>query len=126
MRITAPDLSPPAPAWLVRLAGLYLAVRPWVILVAALACFVAGIVASLNTHQWLWFARCGSVLALLGAALGGRVLVRPWWVGKTRQIRDVVVGMIDPDAQRDEVAALLGIIVAGAGTLIWGWGDLLG
>jgi hypothetical protein len=102
-----------------------------------------------DTCHWVWFQRSGSLVALIGAVLGYRSIVRlgiegvgattpPAIMAKVVSIDDsgpVQMGnfAIDEHTQRllneaayDKLAGFVGAFLIICGTLIWGYGDLLG
>lgn len=111
---------------------------------------VAGSVyADWGQSNWLWFQRSGSVMALVGAILGFRSFVR---LGKTGVgganpvlLRGTVESIDDSGpVQRvrlaydeetketlrqsalDRDAGAIGAVLLVLGTVVWGYGDLLG
>ena len=98
--------------------------------------FVLGsALASGLTGDWDWFGRSGSVLTLAGVVLTARPLIR---LGLARWIEEQSVidggtvpptrGELEAGRQRrlDSRAFQTGTVLAVAGTLIWGYGDLVG
>lgn len=99
--------------------------------------------------QWVCFQRAGSVLTLAGIIMSGRAIMREGRTGASPKspvdVAKVESTFIGEDGRvmvrarsseetkarrreegRDAHAAVVGMIVASVGTLIWGYGDLLG
>lgn len=99
--------------------------------------------------HWVWFQRSGSLAVLIGAVLGYRSIVRlgiagvgatapPFIMAKIVSVDDsgpvqMVNTAIDESTQKllndatyDKRAGLAGAFLIILGTLIWGYGDLLG
>jgi hypothetical protein len=103
-----------------------------------------------STHDWLWFQRAGSVITLAAAVLAGRAIVRLGREGAKPSGGGFEIGTVQdsyyaPDGRlmvrmkrrpeaiarvqesnRDAAAAALALFMGVVGTLIWGYGDLLG
>ena len=99
-----------------------------------------------GSESWLWFQRSGSIIVLIGAILSYRSILRVGLhgVGGTNAtfLRGTVIntntdGTINfkydaesnkllKEAFWDKVAGYIGAILLVYGTLIWGYGDLLG
>lgn len=117
----------------------------------AVACGVVAISIYLDwgTKTWVWFQRSGSVLVLTGAILGYRSIARLGVGGvggaNTSFVRGKVVSTdssgpvqrmkieYDGETQQylfqaamDKVAGYIGAILIVVGTLVAGYGDLLG
>jgi hypothetical protein len=100
---------------------------------------------SSRTGDWVWFQRSGSILTFAGACLSARAIVRlgrkapnssPAF-GKATLVSSAADGRLTirhsaetvarrKEAARDAVAAVMGFVLAALGTLIWGYGDLVG
>jgi hypothetical protein len=85
---------------------------------------------SIRSGDWLWLSRSGSVLGIVGAVLACRGTLR-----LTREERVAIrnMNLIQcftreelEDQERDSIAAIVGIVLLISGTLIWGYGDLVG
>lgn len=99
----------------------------------------------------MWFQRSGSFMVLIGALLGYRSIMRlgvkgvggvndnGTFIGKIEETyesedgRQMVKFAKDPERETylfqvalDKVAGFLGAIFAVLGTIIWGYGDLVG
>lgn len=121
---------------------------PLLILVAV-TCTSYSIYLDWGTVSWIWFQRSGSLLALIGAILGYRSIVRLGVDGvggvSPTIIRGQVVSVDDSgpvqkmkvaydeetrkiihQAAIDRAAGYIGSYMLVAGTLIWGYGDLIG
>lgn len=119
------------------------------LLVAALVSAAYSVYLDWGTASWVWFQRSGSLLALTGAILGYRSIVRLGVDGVGGAIPTVVratVVSIDDSgptqmakvsydeatismfrqAAIDRTAGYVGACMMIAGTVIWGYGDLLG
>jgi len=99
-----------------------------------------------GSESWLWFQRSGSITVLIGAILSYRSILRVGLHGvggtNTTLMRGTVInsnadGTInlrsDAESKKllkeafwDKVAGYIGAILLVYGTLIWGYGDLLG
>jgi hypothetical protein len=116
-------------------------VSPWRL--AAIAAVVAGasVAASVISGDWQWFGRSGPIIALCGAALSVRRLLRlgPRQMAISESTMDggefgnaEAERRDQEDARQrylDNCAAVVGLALLAAGTLIaliWGFGDLLG
>lgn len=101
----------------------------------AVAVGIAGITTSIWQDDWIWFSRVGSITVLIGAAISGRRLIR---LGvKELYDREYLhdhgdaIPTSEEDLEirqtgQDLMATREGLLVVALGTLIWGWGDLLG
>ncbi len=119
------------------------------LLVGALAATAYSVYLDWGTVSWVWFQRSGSLLALAGAVLGFRSIVRlgvngvggasPTVVKATlvsiddsgpRQMAkvsyDEETRLMLHQAAIDRIAGYVGAYMMVAGTIIWGYGDLLG
>jgi hypothetical protein len=106
-------------------------------LLAAGLCLASGIWASTATEDWMWFARSGAVLTLLGLVLASRKILiaradllallgemeRADGAERTARLESFKRLQRDLDRQVMEKAGF-GLLIAG--TIIWGFGDLLG
>jgi len=110
---------------------------------------VASIYADFGSKSWVWFQRSGAILVCIGAVLSYRSIVRlgvggvggaPVMAAKATLVSVDDSGPIQQmktkyDAETegrfaqyelDKVAGYIGAWLMGVGTLIWGYGDLLG
>lgn len=113
------------------------------------AVVIASIWADWGSESWTWFQRSGSFIALTGGVLGYRSIMRMGvdgvggantaiLRGKVESVDDSgpvqkVSVSYDEDTRRylheatlDSIAGYLGAFLILLGTLIWGYGDLLG
>ena len=98
--------------------------------VAAFGWLVFSVWLSVREDDWQWFSRSGAVLGIAGAVLACRGTLR-----LSRQERIGIRNMtlvqrftreeLD-DQERDSQAAVAGVLLLVAGTLIWAYGDLIG
>jgi len=104
-----------------------------------------------GSEAFMWFQRSGSFMVLIGALLGYRSIMRlgvkgvggvndnGTFIGKIEETyesedgRQMVKFAKDPERETylfqvalDKVAGFLGAIFAVLGTIIWGYGDLVG
>ena len=95
---------------------------------------------SLSTHDWSWFARSGSVVVIIGILLtSSQIIENSRRLKKRRHYnednfhRDFANDYPAPSSKHHQiyeediwVSGLHGLYLLVAGTLIWGFGDLLG
>lgn len=106
-------------------------------LAAAVLCMAAGLWLSIETTDWMWFARSGAVLTALGLVLASRkiLIARADLVallgdmervdGAERTVRLESFKRLQRDLDRQVMEkAGFGLLIVG--TLVWGFGDLLG
>lgn len=93
------------------------------------------VLSSIAKNDWSWFSRSGSVIGLVGGFLAARKIFR-------QGVESLYVGATTIDGgdfetnedlekelqqvREDIVCAKLGGLLLIVGTLIWGYGDLLG
>ena len=95
-----------------------------------------GALLSLNTHNWQWFSRCGSLLVIYGIILTSHQIIEHMQELKLlqRQVSGSQRDWAPSDKKhlvkeshehqwRDEKYGLFMLV---AGTFIWGFGDLVG
>lgn len=107
---------------------------------------VASIYSDLGSQSWVWFQRSGAVLVFVGAVLSYRSIVRlgidgvggaPVTFAKVTLVSTDGSGKMkvkyDAETEKrfaqhelDKVASYIGAWLMGSGTIIWGYGDLLG
>jgi hypothetical protein len=115
----------------------------------AILIVVVSIHLDMGTRSWVWFQSSGSLVVLIGAVLGYRSIFRlgksgvggaqPIFVtGKSVSVDDtgpvqmVKLAFDEPtqiilkEADYDKRAGFVGVLLIISGTLIWGYGDLLG
>jgi hypothetical protein len=114
----------------------------------SLVWFVVSIAHSALTHDWVWFQRAGSILTLAGVVLAARGLTRQARSGvgpsSPFSIADIVGSSMEDgqpmvqvvhspetlaERREDELdakAAGRGFVLAVIGTVVWGYGDLVG
>jgi hypothetical protein len=95
----------------------------------ATAWAVLWLVISFRGGDWTWFARSGSVLAIIGGVLSCRPVLRFTRAERVRIRNMTIVETFTPaefeDQERDSGAIISGVVLLLAGTLIWAYGDLL-
>lgn len=119
------------------------------LLVGTLAATAYSVYLDWGTASWVWFQRSGSLLALAGAVLGFRSIVRLGVNGvggaSPTVVRATIVSIDDSGPRQmakvsydeetrlmlhqatiDRIAGYVGAYMMVAGTIIWGYGDLLG
>ena len=85
---------------------------------------------SWKMHNWAWFGRFGSILALLGGVLATRRLIRRGVAGINYDESHINGGNLTdepglgPEEIKDIEAARWGFWFIFLGTIIWGFGDL--
>ncbi len=102
-----------------------------------------------GSTSWVWFQRSGSIITVLGALMGVRSFFRigiqglggatPYFevgIVKSSKIESgKILVDVDPEEEsktarkedrKDKFSMLIGIIHIIIGTIIWGYGDLLG
>lgn len=106
-------------------------------LLASALSVAAGIWASATTDDWMWFARSGAVLTALGLVLASRKILiaradlvallaemeRADGAERTARLESFKRLQRDLDRQVMEKAGF-GLLIAG--TIVWGFGDLVG
>ena len=109
-------------------------------LLLSLVCILLGIWHSLNTQDWSWLARSGSVIVIIGILLtSSQIIENSRRLKKRRHYEennfhrdfasDLKQSSIENRYAYEEdiwVSGLHGLYLLIAGTLIWGFGDLLG
>ena len=126
-----------------------LAASSAVLLLLSASWTVASVCKSVRTHDWVWFQRSGSILTFAGAVLVGRAIVRlgrsgakpssPFGFGTiTGSRHDSEKGVVvslklseasiakDREDGRDSSTAVIAVVMGLQGTIIWGYGDLVG
>lgn len=119
------------------------------LLVAALAATAYSVYFDWGTSSWVWFQRSGSLLALAGAVLGYRSIVRLGVHGvggaSPTVLKATLVSVDDSgprqmakvsfdeetlstlrQAATDRIAGYVSAYMMVSGTVIWGYGDLAG
>lgn len=108
---------------------LFLFTNIWFLSAVATLWTILAIVTSLRTTDWTWFARSGSVDAILGGILTSRSVLRLSPAERVRIRHMTVVETFTAqefqDQERDSLAVQLGVFLLVGGTLIWAYGDLL-
>lgn len=91
--------------------------------------------ASAYSGQWHWFGRSGSVMTMCGVILMIRPIIRlglKEWIRVQNTINggsfESTEEEIEADRQSvlDHVASQIGYVLTILGTVIWGYGDLIG
>jgi hypothetical protein len=87
------------------------------------------------SHQWHWFGRSGSIVTIAGLFVSLRPLLRIGFAQWHKALRIINGGNFEPtheeieedkQSELDARASKVGFLMTWAGTLIWGYGDLLG
>lgn len=122
---------------------------PCALPLVSLVVVIASIWADWGSESWAWFQRSGSLVSLTGGVLGYRSIMRMRVHGVGGANTAVVRGRIESvddsgavqtvsrsydadtrrylhEAARDRIAGYIGAFLILLGTLIWGYGDLLG
>lgn len=91
---------------------------------------LAWIGVSWHVGDWTWFARSGSVLAIIGGLMTGRSVLR---LSHEERVRFRHMNLIErfteqelADQERDSAAMQWGVFLILFGTLVWAYGDLIG
>lgn len=123
--------------------------NPFVLTVVSIVVIGFSIHLDLGHSSWQWFQRSGSIVTVLGAILGIRSFFRlgikgiggatPFGgigtVKGTRMVRGKLMVDFELDEEskkaeredeRDKLSMVIGILHIVLGTIIWGYGDLLG
>jgi hypothetical protein len=123
--------------------------RTWLLSAFALLWVIVSVLASWRLCNWEWFGRAGSILTLAGASLAGRAMIRagrrgleprsPMRIGRVMGSEYSKDGKLmmqvqrspesveeDREARHDANATVVGFAFAILGTIIWGYGDLVG
>jgi hypothetical protein len=129
------------------MTSVYTKIMPLTVL--AILIVAISIYADLGTRSWVWFQRSGSIVVLIGAFLGYRSILRlgksgvggvnPVAVmakvistdntGPTTRVRvalDERTQRLLQEAEYDKLAGFVGVFFIVFGTLVWGYGDLVG
>lgn len=118
-------------------------------LLLTLGVLTASIYSDIDSQSWGWFQRSGAIFVLVGAILGYRSVVRlgiggvggaaviaakatfvsvddsgPTQKMTVRYDKETVNRFLEHE--RDKAAGYIGAWLMATGTLIWGYGDLLG
>ncbi|MEQ5835996.1 hypothetical protein [Marinobacter sp. NFXS9] len=103
------------------------------VLFLAFASLVLGAFLSIHNSDWTWFSRFGSVITVSGLLLVSspvfdqgvyRAHAKAFAFGSKDEHGDSKV--TDEESRQTGNKVLVGIVVSIAGTLVWGFGDLLG
>ena len=102
----------------------------------AICAVCLSLVASYTTRNWDWFARSGSIVTMVGIILSVRPILR---MGVAKYIEEQktqdngsILGdtpkeiVEDRQLKLDVLGLYIGNFMTVVGTLIWGYGDLLG
>lgn len=87
---------------------------------------------SAYTGEWHWFSRFGSLLAIGGLLRSARAIIRRnIWDDTLCDLpggptKEELMRLEEEEDVEDLAAAQFGLIVAVVGTVVWGYGDLLG
>jgi drug/metabolite transporter (DMT)-like permease len=103
--------------------------------VVALISVAISLVASFYSEQWHWFGRSGSIMAICGVILTIRPIIR-LGLKKWIEVQNTIDGGSfkpppeekekDRQSDLDHKASQIGSFLAILGTIIWGYGDLVG
>jgi len=101
----------------------------------ALISVAISLAASLYSGQWHWFGRAGSIMTISGVILTIRPIIR-LGLKKLIEAQNTINGgsfeptpeeiEVDRQSDLDHKASQIGSILAILGTIIWGYGDLVG
>jgi len=104
--------------------------------IAAVDWVVESFTLSQQSQEWSWFARSGSVLTCAGALLAVMPLLRMGITGLVARVRSVEHDLPGTRTWQDRLCKLqtqldgyaypTGLSLLVIGTLIWGYGDLVG
>jgi len=104
--------------------------------IVALLTLLFGVVFSLNLHDWSWFSRSGSLVVVNGIILTSHQIIEH--VGRLNRRRSRWESQFNHDWADDDKQNLIyrdehlwatekyGLYMLIIGTLVWGFGDLLG
>lgn len=106
-------------------------------LLVGFAGLVVGVsfLASCITGKWHWFGRAGAIATMMGVILSIRSIVRKGldeWVQSQNTIDGGGAALSPEDIEEerqerlDAKAAVIGVIMVLAGTIVWAYGDLIG
>lgn len=109
-------------------------------LLLSTAVFIFGVWLSIDRDDWTWFARCGAMIVVIGIFLTSSQIIensRRLKIRRSHHVRnfhrdyaeDIKRGTLDRSRILDEDIwenGLRGFYLLVIGTLIWGFGDLLG
>jgi len=103
------------------------------VLCLTFASVLLGVLLSIYCSDWTWFSRFGSVITVSGLLLVSspvfdqgvyRAHAKAYAFGSKDENGDSKV--TDEESRKTGNKVLVGIVVSIAGTLVWGFGDLLG
>jgi len=107
----------------------------WAMIIIPITWTILSAIMSSATHDWSWFERSGSILTMIGAALTVRPLLRMGPEEFFKTLHTVDGGNLDPNMEEKEqdrqdkidlTAYHVGFWFVFVGTLIWGYGSLIG
>ena len=90
---------------------------------------------SLYSREWLWFSRAGSIMTICGVILTIRPIIRLGIKEWIKEQNTIDGGSFEPTSKEieadrqsnlDNAASQIGAVLAILGTIIWGYGDLVG
>ena len=110
-------------------------VNRWFLILTCLIIEVLAVLPGITRENWSWFGRSGSVIALAGGLLAARKVFRQGvealYLGETtidggdfKTNADFEMELLQ--IKEDIICAKIGGGLIILGTLIWGYGDLLG
>lgn len=105
----------------------------WFVLIFSIVSVVMGVVLAIHFCDWLWFSRFGSLISVAGLLLVSspigdlgvyRAHARSF--GFARKDDDGNSQVSTDESKNTGNKVLVGIFVSILGTIVWGFGDLLG
>ncbi len=92
-----------------------------ILVISAYSIVGVSLLFSLITKDWTWFSRSGSVLTFVAIFLSSRQVIRTAGMRSENPAANP-----EADFRIDKDASEWGFSFLAVGTLIWGYGDLLG
>ena len=104
----------------------------------AIAVTIISAIASAASHEWTWFGRSGAIVTMCGMLLSVRRLIR-YGPDEMARSESAICGGRYGDAEyeqvalvearqrlRDHRATMIGVYLLLWGSIVWGYGDLVG